>query len=276
MKLFVFFFYSRSETTPTNANESKLPASPFIVEDIVSTMPPQKKPKTNKDRKQERSVGKNHKSVEHEQLSRQKALFHNLSVYLDVCVANDMIPRGLNTLLNYRMRCKSVDNRLNAINIELYNALLSGYAAKANVDKMRYVMAIVKEDAIPANHQTYAAVLECLMRAETDAKPADERSQFQKMMEEYALQANAVGITINDIITKSQFVRDQRGILLNALRLLEPGFHPVYQPPATYYDNVLLNGLNDQVQPLVESVPKQVSCKLFLYICFYIEKCRCI
>lgn len=218
-----------------------------------------KKRNVKNDRKQDRAVGKHHKSAEHEQLGRQKALFHNLSVYLDVCVSNDMIPRGLSTLLNYRMRCKNDDHRLKVINVELYNVLLSGYAAKGNVDKVRYLMAILKEDAIPANHQTYAAVLECLMRANLDAKSADDSNRFKKMMNEIRQQANAGDITLNDIVTKSQFVRDQRKMLFNAVRLLEPSFVPVYQPPATYYDNVLLNGLNDGVRPLAERLPPEVS-----------------
>lgn len=203
-------------------------------------------------------IAKHHKSVEHEQLGRQKALFHNLSVYLDVCVNNDMITRGLNTLLNYRMRCKKVEYRLNVMNIELYNVLLSGYAAKGNVEKVRYLMTILKEDAISANHQTYAAVLECMMRAKMDAKTSDESNRIKKQMNEYRMEASAKGITINDIISKSQFVRDQRRILLNALRLLEPNFIPVYQPPATYYENVLLNELNNDVLPLSNATPIQV------------------
>lgn len=254
-----FFKFANSEAQLSTPTESSKLSSTFIVEDIVPTLPEKMKRKGKNERKQERLVGKHHKSIEHEQLGRQKALFHNLLVYLDVCVSNEMIPRGLNTLLNYRMRCKNVENRMNVINIELYNVLLSGYAAKANVDKLRYLMTILKEDAIQANHQTYASLFEGLMRAKTEAKSSEESNKFEKMLFEYKDQASSMGITLNDIITKSQFVRDQRKILLNALRLLEPNFNPVYKPPATHYDNVLLNELNAQVRPLEESVATRVS-----------------
>lgn len=235
----------------------------------MPTVPSQSKLKINLNQKQDRFVGKYHKSAEHEQLGRQKALFQNLSAYLDVCVSNEMITRGLNTLINYRMRCKKTEHRLNVINIELYNVLLKGYAAKGNFEKVRHIMSILREDAIAANHQTYAAVLECLMRAKTESKSHEEKTKLQKLMQDYRQQASADGITINDIITKSQLVRDQREILLSAMRSLDPTFIPLYTPPPTFYNNVLLNELNIGVQPLSEKFTTQVSIAIISKICYY-------
>lgn len=240
------------------ANESKA-TCPFTEDDVLPTLAIQSKTKAKSDQKQERFVGKFHKSSEHEQLGRQKALFQNLSAYLDVCISNDMISRGLNTLLNYRTRCKKTEHRLNVINVELYNTLIGGYAAKGNFDKVRYILTILKEDGIAPNHQTYAFVLECLMRSQIATKSNEEMLRYRRWMHEYSQQAIGEGITLNDIITKSQFVQDQHEVLLSALRLINRQFTPVYQPPSIFYDNSLLNELNMDVKPLSERIATQVS-----------------
>lgn len=117
-----------------------------------------------------------HKSLEHEQLARHKSLFHNLTVYLDICVHNDgMINRGLSTLLSYRSRCKKSGGRLNIADVRLYNILLAGYAGTSNLGKIREILAIMRDDGISANSATYAAVFECVGRSFADDVPHSTR-----------------------------------------------------------------------------------------------------
>lgn len=66
-------------------------------------------------------------------------------------------------------------------------------------------------------------------------------------------------ITLNDIMADTKFVGDQREIVLGAIRMLQPDFVPVYKPPATYYENVLMNQLNEHLRPLSERLDPNVS-----------------
>lgn len=127
-----------------------------------------------------RFVSKNHRSMEHEQLGKQKALAENLFTYLDVCIANGLTNRGLGTLLNYRFRCKKSKISLNIINIKLYNLLLIGYAEKGNLTKIKEILQILKEDKIVCTTQTYAAIFECLGRIQTSPENIKLMQQYQK------------------------------------------------------------------------------------------------
>lgn len=60
-------------------------------------------------------------------------------------------------------------------------------------------------------------------------------------------------ITPNDIMSNAKFVGDQREIVLKAIRLNHPAFEPVYTPPETFYDNVLMDKLNEHLRPLDQS-----------------------
>lgn len=122
--------------------------------------------------------------MEHEQLARQKSLAQNLYVYLEICVNNNMTNRGLATLLYYRFRCKKYQSRLNVIDIRLYNVLLSGYAEKGNIGKVKEIMAILLEDKITCLPQTYAALFECIGRL----PPGTE---FTKLLQKYRSDAES-------------------------------------------------------------------------------------
>lgn len=75
----------------------------------------------------------------------------------------------------------------------------------------------------------------------------------------------AQNITLNDIMADTKFVGDQREIVLGAIRMLQPDFVPVYKPPATYYENVLMDQLNEHLRPLSERLDPNVSG--FLSVC---------
>lgn len=62
---------------------------------------------------------------------------------------------------------------------------------------------------------------------------------------------------------KSKFVADQREVVLEAIRRIEPSFQPVYTAPQAHYINSLVNDLNKNVRPLDESVDLKVKLSLF-------------
>lgn len=54
-------------------------------------------------------------------------------------------------------------------------------------------------------------------------------------------------------MSKSKFVGDQREVVLKAIRINHPAFEPVYTPPETFYDNVLMRQLNEHLRPLAQT-----------------------
>lgn len=56
---------------------------------------------------------------------------------------------------------------------------------------------------------------------------------------------------MNDILDKSYFVSDQREIVLESIKVLDPHFQPNYTPPVLTYTNGLVDSLNANVEPAV-------------------------
>lgn len=54
------------------------------------------------------------------------------------------------------------------------------------------------------------------------------------------------GISLNDVITKSVFVRDQRAFVQKMVKLLDDQFVPIYKLPDTRYDCRLLQRLSEE------------------------------
>lgn len=53
---------------------------------------------------------------------------------------------------------------------------------------------------------------------------------------------------------RSQFVADQREIVLDAIRLIQPTFVPIYTAPPILYINGLLHGLNKHIVPITQNI----------------------
>lgn len=58
---------------------------------------------------------------------------------------------------------------------------------------------------------------------------------------------------------EAKFVADQREVVLEAIRRIEPTFQPVYTAPEAYYKNRLVADLNENVLPINERVDLNVS-----------------
>lgn len=215
-----------------------------------------------------RFKSKFHKSFEMEKLSKQKSLAVSLSAYLDCCVSTGMLNRGFVTLLNYRYKYKKYSGSATKINdISLYNILIHGYAEKENLIKVKEILAILKEDLIDGNHQTYAAVFECLGRLSWN--PASQsKNQLKgeedvvKYLNQFYIEATASNITLNDIMDKSIFLKDQRTVVLHAIHLIVPTFEAVYTPPELGYSNKLLNPLNKNIKEISYETHKNLETKL--------------
>lgn len=192
-----------------------------------------------------RFKSKIHPSELQQRLAKERALRLNLTTYLNVCVSVGLLNRGLSTLLTYRQRAKKHNNANSFITIDLYNILLHGFADTGSFESFRNIFALIEEDGLRFNEQTFAAIFECLGRLEGSEKNVAK-------IQQYIDKANEMGFTLHDIMDKSKFIDDQRDIALDAIKRILPDFEPQYTPPVLEYNNELLNSLNKNVLPASE------------------------
>lgn len=231
------------------AHEEELIEEDFLVDPIL---PVQEEAVKNV---QSRFKGKYHKSIESERLSKQKSLALSLHAYLDCCVQNAMLNRGYATIMNYRIKLSRSTTGIKIIDVKLYNMLMHGFAEKENLPKIKEIMNILREDEIKPNAQTFANYLECLGRISKNplamikhnfAEPKD----LVKVISQILHEAASYKQTTNSIVDESIFLKDQREQVIDAIRLAEPDFNPVYTPPNILYHNKILNGLNKHVREM--------------------------
>lgn len=239
-----------SETAEVEVAEEE-----FLEEE--AELPDHNKPKTKQSQTAKiRFKEKYHKTLELEKLSRQKSLSISLGAYLDCCVQNGMLNRGYLTIINYRFKYKKEPvNGVKITDVHLYNLLIHGYAEKMNLQKVKELMNILREDQIAPNEQTFANILECLGRLSTSQQAMEKyhvatQDELIKLIHQTIEEASHCKFSINSIVDKSMFLKDQRELVLHAIRLAVPDFEPVYTPPDLLYNNKILNPLNVNVQDI--------------------------
>lgn len=249
-------FNAFKETSETPDEIVEVAEEQVIEEEEVLPELTIQKPKKESSKNKSRFTGKYHKTLELEKLSRQKSLAVSLSAYLDCCVQNGMLNRGYLTVINYRFKYKrSPMNAVKITDVNLYNVLIHGYAEKENLGKCRELMNILSEDEIAPNEQTYANFLECLGRLSVNPVAMAKHhvatsNDLVKIITQTILEAAENKITANSIIDNSVFLKNQREVVIHAIRLAIPDFKPIYTPPELTYDNKILNPLNENVKDI--------------------------
>ena len=202
-----------------------------------------------------RFAEKFHTSAEMETLSKQKSLGITLKAYLDCCVQNGMLNRGYFTIINYRSKYSRKATGVKITDVNLYNLLIHGYAEKMNLQKVKELMSILKEDEIKPNEQTFANFLECLGRLSTHPNTMAKyqlasQDELIKLANQTIAEATEHQFTINSIVDKSIFLKDQREVVLHAIRLAVPDFQPIYTPPNLLYTNKIITSLNNNIKDI--------------------------
>jgi DNA-directed RNA polymerase len=201
---------------------------------------------------------------------KHRSLALSLSAYIDCCVKNGMVNRGFLTLLKYRIKSKKAGMYgVKIHDVLIYNLLMRGYAEKENYLRLMDIIKILREDKIRLNEQTYSHLLECLGRISLnpDSLPVNRFENVDELSEKIVQlldEAEKVySISPNDIMNKSIFVKDQREMVLTAIRLVHPDFTPSYVPPKLTYNNELVNQLNENVKPIsydpIENIHEKCS-----------------
>lgn len=187
---------------------------------------------------------------------KQKSLAISLRAYIDCCVQNGMVNRGYLSIIRYRWKCKKAGEYGIKINdVLIYNLLMRGYSEKDNYLKLRELMGILEEDNICPNEQTFALLLDCLGRLSHDHTLLPKNkikniSDLKDTIQKVIVEAANLKISTNDIVTKTIFVKDQRDMVLHAIRMIDSDFMPSHSAPDILYANHLVKDLNVNVQPI--------------------------
>lgn len=167
----------------------------------------------------------------------------------------------------YRWRCKKAGMYgIRITDVTIYNLLMRGYSEKENYLKLKEIMGIIKEDNLRPNEQTFATFLDCLGRIshneESFVKNKIENfEELDELIQRVINDAAEQSITLNKILDKAIFVKDQRQMVLDAIKRVQPKFMPEYSKPNLLYNNHLVNSLNEHVLPINFDVVENLDVK---------------
>ncbi|XP_059048720.1 DNA-directed RNA polymerase, mitochondrial [Achroia grisella] len=166
---------------------------------------------------------------------RQLALHSTLAAHLNVLCSLRMVHEGRKVLQYYRQRGSRVPDHPKVTDVKIYNTLLHGYASMGETENMKELLSFMSEDGIERSAQTYAAVFECIERSSVEDK--------NSVLESYRGQMEDKGIHLNDLMDKTNFLYDQREMVLQAIQRIQPDFEPQYTPPILDYNCALMERL---------------------------------
>lgn len=175
-----------------------------------------------------------------EKAAKEECLYRNLYAYLEACVSCGLLNRALFSLLFYHSRSRYSKYTSPANEIQLFNILLHGFARKGSLNKVKEIHGILQKERLPLSAQSFAALFECIGRL-----PADNAATDQ-LLKEYVEEMAQKGLTFNDVIQKSVFVSDQREVVVDVIRRMEPNFEPDSVLPDLCYACNLLHELNSE------------------------------
>lgn len=162
-----------------------------------------------------------------------------LAAYVEVCCGLGTPQRGLNAVYFQRTRYyRSSSKHVRPVkDIRVYNTLLRGFAAKADFNKVREVLKIMQDEETVLDVYSYAAILECLGRINVD-------NNHLKYIRIYVKEAKRQGITFDRIMNDAVFGKEQREVILKAMRAFDNQYKPQYELHNLQYNNQLLSSLN--------------------------------
>lgn len=181
--------------------------------------------------------------------TQQESIAVNYKAYINACVNSGMKNRGIFALRSLSMLKTQYHD------ISMYTILMHSFATQGNWKKVKEICDTLAQNEVAYTPQVYAAICECIGRS-------DDSKENRKLLTEYLSKAANQQITMNDILDKSKFVRDQREFAIAALRRIHRNFTPEYTPPQLLYSNPLVDSLNEGILPIEKK--NQVIVSLFL------------
>uniref|UniRef100_A0A8C8A189 DNA-directed RNA polymerase n=1 Tax=Oryzias sinensis TaxID=183150 RepID=A0A8C8A189_9TELE len=137
--------------------------------------------------------------------------------YLEACIFIGDVERAQRFLLSqHRVR-----SRRKLLNTGVYNIMMRVWAKKGILNQIGRIFILLEEAGLKPNLGSYSAALECMGRNPNCSPKAISRCLNQ--MEED-------GLTLDDLFSDCVFRRDEKDMLLKAIRAVEPGYEPRPHP----------------------------------------------
>ncbi|XP_023809859.2 DNA-directed RNA polymerase, mitochondrial [Oryzias latipes] len=133
--------------------------------------------------------------------------------YLEACIFIGDVERAQRFLLSqHRVR-----SRRKLLNTGVYNIMMRVWAKKGMLNQIGRIFILLEEAGLKPNLGSYSAALECMGRNPNCSPKAISRCLNQ--MEED-------GLTLDDLFSDCVFRRDEKDMMLQAIRAVEPGYEP--------------------------------------------------
>ncbi|XP_050301469.1 DNA-directed RNA polymerase, mitochondrial isoform X2 [Anthonomus grandis grandis] len=178
---------------------------------------------------------------------REHMASKTLGAFIEVCNHLKNPYRGFTAFLYHQSKSKQSGKmsglpKLSPIkNINVYYTLLKGFADKQDYGKIVKILDIMAQEDIKPDLNCYTAIFECLGRLNHKNYYLKEiRIQTKEMLE--------CGITFDQIMNQGIFLNDGRDQVLKAFKAYDESYFPKYEKPNFWYNNCLLNHLNNKDQ----------------------------
>ncbi|XP_077082544.1 DNA-directed RNA polymerase, mitochondrial [Siphateles boraxobius] len=133
--------------------------------------------------------------------------------YLEACVFIDDVARAQNYLLCHHRQL----SKRTHLSISTYNIIMRMWAKKGSINHIRRLFVLIEEAGLKPNVTSYCAALECMGRM----------SECEKWIITRCLQQMEVdGMSVDDVFRQCVFKKDEREMVLKAVRLVQPEYQP--------------------------------------------------
>uniref|UniRef100_T1JHH9 DNA-directed RNA polymerase n=1 Tax=Strigamia maritima TaxID=126957 RepID=T1JHH9_STRMM len=179
------------------------------------------------------------RDVEEQDVDKQrnehlKRVQRNLLPFLDVKVNSNMKNEAFKSLNYYHYQYQSYGIPLD--NIKLYICLLESCAVEGDWVMCKKIMELIAGGNVKINLQAFMSIIECAYRA-------DKHDVISGILENITTS----GFDINDMLIECNFVRDQKEVVLKAIRTQIPSFEPKRRVSPIFYNCKLLEHLNEDM-----------------------------
>uniref|UniRef100_A0A4W3HZ33 DNA-directed RNA polymerase n=1 Tax=Callorhinchus milii TaxID=7868 RepID=A0A4W3HZ33_CALMI len=161
----------------------------------------------------------------------------NILAYVEACSFIGDLDRAHHCVLFHHRHL----NRRKHLNIKIYSVLMRLWAKKVSLNQIGRLFSLVEEAELKPKLDCYAAALECMGRMESCAFHVIRRCLHQ--LEED-------GFTLQELLKGCLFHKDEREMVMKAIRVVEPDFQLPIEPAAEVCRSPLVMQLYSKEEPI--------------------------
>uniref|UniRef100_A0A672LHW1 DNA-directed RNA polymerase n=1 Tax=Sinocyclocheilus grahami TaxID=75366 RepID=A0A672LHW1_SINGR len=134
--------------------------------------------------------------------------------YLEACVFIDDVARAQSCLLSHH---RQLSKRMH-LSISAYNIVMRMWAKRGSFNHIRRLFVLIEEAGLKPNVVSYSAALECIGRMPDHLFSGPHRCLQQMEVD---------GLSVDDVFRQCVFKKDEREMVLRAVRLVHPEYQPI-------------------------------------------------